>query len=277
MKIERIKNYNQKLLAVLGTIAILFALIGLIAFSLFIIDEISRNSFDDTNTGILTNEKIEELQKENKREQVISYENPKLIDTINSIYIIPISHKTLNEKEDINVNGLLDMYSGSGKLSKSDHRYSNRFYGEFNNVIIYDQNSDINKKLFNKRVNFDKIDAEYFSDDILILIKVAEKDTHKDGVINLIDYNSLYVYSINKNKLSKIGIDEMDVYNYKFLNNSKSLIIRFGVDKNKNGKYEDYNEPTIIKKYDYKTGELIDIVDKEIDSGLQKMLEGTIQ
>ena len=40
-------------------------------------------------------------KKEKKREQVISLEIPRLIDTLKSTYIIPVSHKTLNEKETV--------------------------------------------------------------------------------------------------------------------------------------------------------------------------------
>ena len=67
----------------------------------------------------------------------------------------------------------------------------------------------------------------------------------------------------------------MDVYNYKFINNSKDLVIGFGVDKNNDGQYEEYNEPTLIKKYDFKSEALTDIIDPKISSDLQKTLDGT--
>ncbi|MEP1489410.1 MAG: hypothetical protein ABJK28_13390 [Algibacter sp.] len=135
MKIEK---YNQKLLAILGTVGVLFSTVALIAFISITIMEHRRYNDDDIETGILSDEKIEKLQKENKRKQVISYKTPKLIDTLNSVYIIPVSHKTLNEKEDIN--GLLSTYASSaGDFNRTllDSRYSNRFYGAFNNVVIY--------------------------------------------------------------------------------------------------------------------------------------------
>ena len=161
-------------------------------------------------------------------------------------------------------------YSG-----QSDQRYSRTYYGDFNNIIVFDQNSETTKKLFNERINFDDIKTEYFEDDILLLLKVAEKDTHKDGVINLLDFKSLYIYSFNEKELRKIEHNGMDVFSYKFLNNSKDLIISFGVDKNNNGKYEYYNEPTILKKYNNKTKKITNIIEEKINSELQKMLEGT--
>ncbi|MCO7185910.1 hypothetical protein NH341_10755 [Tenacibaculum sp. XPcli2-G] len=279
MKIEKIKNYNQKLLAILGIIAGIFLIIALVSFISIVIQEHRRYNYEEPETGILSKEKIEKLQKENKREQVISYETPILIDTLNSQYIIPVSHKTLNEKEDIGLNGLLNAYSDSGSdfsvKEKRDERYSREYYGEYNNIIVFDEPNSINKKLFKKRINFNEIKSEYFNKEILILLKASDKDTFKDGVINLRDLTSLYIYSIKENKIRKIGIEGMDVYNYKFINKSKNLIIEFGIDKNKNGAFESYNEPIILKKYNFEKEKLVAIVDEKINSELQKKLEGT--
>ncbi len=272
MKIEKLKNYNQKVLAILGTLAIVLVIVSILGIAGIAISELFRfNNYNDIETGILSDEKIEELQKENKREQVISYENPKLIDTLNSIYMIPVSHKNLNEAE--NLNGLLNNRKGSYEYE--DSRYSRQIYGSYNNLIIYNQKSEVTKKLFDKRVNFNNINVEYFTDNILLLFKVAENDTYKDGVINLLDFKSLYIYSLIEKKLTKIENEEMDIISYNFLNESKDLIVSFGIDKNNDGKYEDLNEPTIIKKYNYKTGKLTNIVGEKTNSDLQKMLEGT--
>ncbi|MGW9684789.1 hypothetical protein [Flagellimonas sp. 2504JD1-5] len=269
MKIEK---YNQRLLAVLGTVAVIFLIIALIAFiSITIIEHLRYN--DDIETGILSDERIEELQKENKREQVISYDNPRLIDTLNSVYVIPVSHKTLNEPEDIGKT--LNAFSSSDDYEKSDSRYSSYHYGAFNNLIVYDAKKRTNRSLFDKRVNFNQITAEYFDDDIFLLMKVSEKDTHKDGVINLLDFKRLYIYSFKKKEIKTIGIDGMDIASYKFINNGKDLTIRFGVDKNDDGKYEEHNEPTLIKRYDFENGKLNEIVDEKLNSELQKILEGT--
>lgn len=115
MNIEKIKTYNQKLLAVLGTIVALMALIGLISILFFVGMEIGSSFGSKSEDGILSDEKIELLQKENKRQQIISYQIPELVDTVNLIYMIPVSQKTLNNPENIEddeVLGLLDMSGG---------------------------------------------------------------------------------------------------------------------------------------------------------------------
>lgn len=274
MNIDKIKNYNQKLLAVLGTVVVLLAIVALISISFFAIDEIMRsfrnNKQDD---GILSDERIEELQKENKRQQLISYETPRLVDTLNLVYIIPVSHKTLNSAEyiDEEVLGLLDIHGSY----KSDKRYSRQYYGDFNNLLVYDYKKHSINKLFNDRINFGNIQTEYFEDDILVLFTASTKDTYKDGVINQEDYKTLFIYSLNDKRLREIELDSADVSQLNFVENTKDLIIQFGIDHNKDGKFDQYSEPSLIKKYDYKSEKLIDIVSPEINTELQKNLEGT--
>jgi hypothetical protein len=274
MNIDKIKNYNQKLLAVLGTVVVLMAIVGLISISVFAIDEIMR-SFRNNNQddGILSDEMIEELQKENKRQQLISYETPRLVDTLNLVYIIPVSHKTLNSAEfiDEEVLGLLDMHGSY----KSDKRYSRQYYGDFNNLLVYDYKKHSINKLFNERINFGNIQTEYFKDDILVLFSASTKDTYKDGVINQEDYKTLYIYSLNDKRLREIQLDSADVSQINFVENSKDLIIQFGIDHNKDGKFDQYSEPSLLKKYDYKSEKLVDIVSQEINTELQRKLEGT--
>jgi hypothetical protein len=275
MNIEKLKNYNQKLLAILVTIIVLIAIVGFIFITYFAIDEISRsNKYKNQEDGILSDEKIEELQEENKRKQLISYDIPRLIDTLNLIYIIPVSHKTLKSAEFIADEEVLGLMDFSGSI-KTDRRYSSQYYGDFNNLLIYDLKENNTKKLFTERVNFGNIKAEYFDDDILILLEVSNQDTYKDGVVNLMDFKSLFIYSLKEKELRKIHQKNMDVSQVQFVENSKDLLIKFGVDQNGDGKYDEYSEPSIIKKYKFKKDELTNIVDENIDKELQQKLEGT--
>lgn len=276
MNIEIIKDYNQKLLAVLGTVIVLMLIIGLISFTYIAIIEMT-NYYDNNNQeeGILSADKIEKLQLENKRQQLISYDIPVLIDTLNLVYIIPVSHKTLNGAEYIG-NATLGLMNTTGSV-KSDKRYSSNQYGDYNNLLIYDSKKNNIKKLFDNRVNFGSLRTEYFDDDILILIEVSDKDTYKDGVINLEDLKFLCIYSLKDKDLRIIKIDNTDISKVSFVENSKDLFIKFGIDQNRDGKYSEYYEPSMIKKYNFKTRELTDIIDDEINNELQKKLEGTRQ
>lgn len=274
MNIEKIKNYNQKLLAILGSIVVLMAAIGLIMLIFFSITEMTRSiRYNHDDDGILSDEKIEKLQQENKRKQLISYDFPRLVDTINSIYIIPVRHKTLNTAEYINDEtlGLLDSY---GEV-KSNSRYSGYYYGSFNNLIVYDLKNGITRKLFDKRVNFGEIRTEVVGDDILILFTAAEEDTYRDGVVNLTDLKSLYIYSLKEGKLRSISGGGTDVVYYEFIPGSKDILVRLGIDYNEDGKFDSDSEPSIIKKYVYKSDELVVVIPQSLNAGLQKLLEGS--
>ena len=274
MNIEKVKNYNHKILALLATVILLIAVAGLFLMIYFVVTEIGKSNYDgNQDEGILSDDKIEVLQQEKKRQQLISYEMPRLIDTLNLVYIIPVSHKTLNGAEYIDGN-LLSKIEEGGSL-KSDGRYSSQHYGDFNNLLIYDYATSNVRKLFNDRVNFGNIRVEYFKDDILILLEASGNDTYKDGVINLIDFKSLYIYSLKDKELKNITWENADISQVLFIENNKDLLIKFGTDQNKDGKYDESCEPSLIKKYNFTTGELSNVVSEGLDKELQKKLEGT--
>ncbi len=276
MNIEKYKNYNQKLLAILGTIVALMAAVGLIMLIFFGITEMAREiRYNRQDDGILSEEKIEKLQQENKRKQVISFDFPKLVDTINSIYIIPVRHKTLNAAEyiDEEVLGVLDMYS-SGNV-KVDSRYSESYYGSFNNLLIYDLRNKSVETLFEDRINFSEIRTEVIGNEIIVLFVASLKDTYKDGVINLKDLKSLYAYSLSDKILRKISGDNLDVQHYDFILDSKNILISFGIDYDKDGQFDNTAEPSVVKKYDFAKDELVDIIDNETSKKLQNLLEGS--
>ncbi|KXX70561.1 hypothetical protein [Flammeovirga sp. SJP92] len=274
MNIEKIKNYNQKLLAFIGTLVLLIVIIGFLSLLVFVLSEIGSSfTREENNMGIIAQEEVQELEQENKRKQVISYNLPQLVDTVNLIYMIPVSHKTLKKAEDINED---DTSPRSSSYSKTSARYSKRYNGNFNNLLIYDHMKGETTKLYQGRMHFDYIKTEYFEDDILLLFKASTKDTNKDGVIDHKDLKSLLLYSLKDKKLRTVTLEKTDIYQYSFVEDKKELLIEFGIDYNKDGKYNASVEPTLIKKYDYKNDQLLDVIDPTLTDELQKQLQGTL-
>ncbi|NME68634.1 hypothetical protein [Flammeovirga aprica] len=276
MNIEKIKNYNQKLLAVTGTLVALFVLLGLMGLMLALVKEI-RWLFprENENVGLIAEEEVQELQQENKRKQVISYDLPQLVDTVNLVYMIPVSHKTLKKAEDIDDNYIEEQsfgFSGSGKRGS---RYSKVYNGYFNNLLIYDHKKNETKKLYEGRMQFDHINTEYFEDDILLVFTASTKDTNKDGVIDFKDLSSLMIYSLKEKKLRTVAIENTAIKEFSFVEDQKDLIISFGLDYNKDGKFDQYSEPTVIKKYDFKAEKLQNVIDTKLSEELQKQLQGS--
>lgn len=152
---------------------------------------------------------------------------------------------------------------------------SKQYYGDYNNLLIYDFKNQNVEKLFTQRINFRNIRTEYFKDDILVVIEATTDDTYKDGVVNQLDYKTLFIYSLSGKRLKEVKLENADVSQVNFVENNKDLIIKFGIDHNNDGKFDPYSEPSLIKKYDYNTGKLIDIVSENINNELQMNLEGT--
>lgn len=276
MNIERIKNYNQKLLAVFGTLLGLVAVIGLVFFLYVAISEFFWDTYEYEDEGILSHEKVEELLEENKRQQLVTYNDPQLLDTVNMVYLVAVSHRFLDTPEYIDggVLGLLNTFEPKSS-SKLDYRYSQQYYGYFNNMLLYDYKKNQLVKIIEKRVNFDEFQVEYFENDIIVWFKASTKDTYKDGVINQNDLRSLFLYSLKERKLKEINIDNADVKRVSFVENQKDIFITFGLDKNENGRFDRKEEPTQIKLYNFETGEISNLVSNQIHQELQKSLEGT--
>ena len=87
-RIDKIKNYNQVILAIAGTVGLIFV-IWLTAYAIWDMTYSWRNSGDDV--GILSSEQAEILQKENLRKQIISFNRLEMVDSVTQTYIIPVS------------------------------------------------------------------------------------------------------------------------------------------------------------------------------------------
>lgn len=93
-------------------------------------------------------------------------------------------------------------------------------------------------------------------DDVFIVFAVAATDSYKDGIVNSKDLKKLYIYSVKEQKLKDIGLNNADVITYKFIGESKNLLVQFGIDYNKDGKYDSSKEPKTPRSFNYKSGML---------------------
>jgi len=269
MNIEKIKNYNQKMLAALSTILVAMALIGLISLIIFVILELRPYGRHQTNT-LLSDEKVEQLKKDSLRQQIISYDTPRLVDTLNLVYVIPVQVKTLDRPEEMNteVLGLLDMKGSSSRGYKNSY-----YYGSFNNLIVHDFKKNSSEKISSKRMIGTDLLFRYFKDEIILTFTGSERDTDLDDKVTLLDFSSLYVYSMKDRRLRELSIENSTVESFKHVENEKDILIRFGYDRNKDNLFDSGTEPTFVMKYDYENESLTAIVDKELEKELQKIID----
>jgi hypothetical protein len=277
MNIEKIKNYNQKMLALVSTLGAILLLI----FIIMMIKELhlfGGHHYYNNPSGLIADDKVENLNQENQRKQIISYESPWLIDTLKSVYIVPVSITTLMKPEEIppisdGVMSLLDTYPS---FSKSKEGYYNKRYfeGSYANLILYYPLENKTLSLFNERILIGSVQAYYFKEDILLVFYSAEKDTDKDGIIDLNDARNLCIYSLNKGILKKISDGDNSVEKYQFIENTKDLLVEFSLNQYKEKQFTGYRTPCKIMKYSYETQELVDIIPQKIQENMQKLVEG---
>jgi len=278
MKIEKIKNFNQIILAIAGIFGVILLLIGIIIACSDLFRNIGYNRKSSTITNsLISEEKVEIFNKENQRLQIVSYELPELVDTLNAVYIIPVSVSTLDKPEtvvesayDEGVMGLLDTYSS---VKSKGYYAENYFEGLFANIIVYQPILNKTVLLFNERIMLNGIRTYYFKDDILLIFFTAEKDTNKDGLINFKDDKNLCIYSLETEKIHRIAEGTNSITDYKFIENSKDLLIEFSLSQYNDVKFKSY-KPQKIMKYEFETEKLSEVVPVKIQQQMQNLLEG---
>lgn len=269
MNMDKIKNYNQKILAILGTVLLAAGIIGLIMLVIIVSTTLFPKSQSTTNT-LLSDDKAIELKKDSLRQQIISYQSPKLVDTLNLVYLIPVDVKTLEKSEKSD----REVFSGSGeKRVLYEVSTEHEFYGSFNNLIVYDYKNNLAQKVCDYRIIGTDLTVKYFGDEIIIVFTGAEKDTNKDGVVTLEDFKSLFVYSLKDKNLRKVEIKNSTVDSFKFVEKKKDILITFGCDRNADNIYDSEKDPTFIMRYDYVKKLLVPIVDKGLEAGIQKIID----
>ena len=276
MNIEKIKNYNQKMLALISTLGFILLLM-LIILLINDLPFFRKSNPTDYPSGLISGEKIEKLNQENLRKQVISYETPWLIDTLKSVYLIPVSISTLKKPEVPELHADILSYSDTySDFSKSyDVNYNKRYFrGSFTNLILYYALENKILSLFSERILIGSVQAYYFNDDILLVFYSAEKDTNNDGIIDLDDIRNLCVYSLKTEKLKKISDGENSVEFYQFIENTKDLLIEFSLYQYTDKQLISSLKPNKIMKYEYNSQKLTDIIPKKIQQDMQKLIEG---
>jgi hypothetical protein len=276
MKIEKIKNFNQIILAIAG-------ILGIVLLLVFIgigVSELFRGV--DTNTPMITNslisdEQIETLEQDNLRLQVISYDTPRLIDTLNSVYIIPISVSTLDRPEKIveESDELLMLMDTRSSAKMRGYYRENYFEDLFANLVVYQPAQNKSVLLFNERIVLSRPFPHYFDDDILLVFFTVEKDTDQDGLINFKDDKKLCIYSLKTDKMRQISYDKNSITDYQFIGESKDLLVEFELSLYENVEFRSH-KPRKVMKYDFANEKLSEVVPNQIQKQMQTLVQGTI-
>lgn len=259
---EKVKNYNQFMLAMAVTIGVIFLLFGTIAF----IVETSSYWFRDSqnqNSGILAEEKSPETLRDTIPKQLVSFRNIELLDSAEQIFIFPITQAALVDLESYE-----DFYRFSGRSKFRKDRV-------FNNLLLYDSKNETSKVLFSSRISISHYQSLKIKNETFLFILGSSKDSNKDKFLDGDDLQELFVYDILKKKLVKIEIGRNRTI-LEIINPDKTDIVfgSFGLDRNKDGEFAWHREAVIFQKIDIKNGRLVEVASEKQIEDLQKLLEG---
>ena len=269
---DKLQKYNQRLLAVLGTIAVVALVLLVLIMGGVMINEVMRSfQFNDqTDNGlILANDSTEtkENAEEFIRKQELTLGTPRLIDTLNAIYLIPVSQVNLKDPEYVRadkVQGLLE--------SSSSKRYWS-YSGYFNNVILYDQKAQSKTAVFEEKILIAQFQHREINDQLFLFIQGVTEDSNGNQKLDGTDLKSFYTYNIRTQELSTYEFVGFGLDNYYVTHNSGEVMVRFTKDKDGDGEIDQYREPTIIKSLNLKTGEMTDLVNDQMMKKLQQLID----
>jgi len=267
-RIDRIKNFNQVILAIAGTIGVLL----LICLAFLALDELSRTFFrssDSNNQGILAIEETDVLNRDSLRKQIISFNRIQVVDSINQIFLIPVTQANLAAAE--NDNGQL-------MNTKSIGRSYGKFYSNiYNNLVLHDKIKNDSQIIFEERISIENFIIHESGQKKYIVIPGCNTDSNSDGYLNEDDLQELFIFDIQNRKLNRIESKE----NYTTLkvyqpNKSNDLIAQFGIDRNSNGIFNNKNEPMIFYRINLEKMVIEEFVSQKQIEELQSLLEGKI-
>ncbi|MBP6235549.1 MAG: hypothetical protein KA536_05395 [Saprospiraceae bacterium] len=266
-RIDKVRNYNQILFAIAGTIGIVFIL-----FAAFLtLEEMSWSFFnnnDDKNNGVLAISDTNQLLKDSLRKQIISFDGIQIIDSLSQTYLLQITQANLASVESINkFNGRMN--------TKSIGTYENFQGNIYNNLVVFNSEKGTSNIIFDNRISIKDFIIHESDSKKYIVIPACSVDSNLDRYLNSEDLQELFIYDVSNDKVNKIKANE----NYTTLNyfqpeKSNDLIVHFGIDRNKDGIFEDSKEPMIFFKINLKSMSLEEFVSEKDMNKLQELLEG---
>lgn len=268
---ETLKNYNQKLLAILGTLALVGLSFILLTGMYYFIESTFFDKRDHLyQRGLNVEESTLGEAEEPKVSQAISFEAPELIDTAKALYLVPVSQvntdiKAGNQREDL----WLGRSSAFFRKGYSTFKYS----GSYNNIVLHKQKENISTSVFDIKIHIKSFQDYVIQGKSYLLIYGATQDSNKDRQLSDQDLQSFFIYNIEKKQLTEVTEPGMGLISYQILYGTDEIALRFGEDSNKNGIINYQQEPVYVKKFSLSSGKTMNIVSPELLEELQSLIE----
>ncbi len=267
MENNKLKTYNQRIIAALITVLLIIAATVLIKI---VVEEIKPLFRHDAQTNtLLSDDKVEKLKSDSLRQQIISYQSPILVDTLNLVYLIPVDVKTLNksEKNDKAVT------SSRKERVLAEMSMENEIYQSFTNLIVYDYKNNTTQKVCSSRLIGSNLKIKYFNDEIILVFPGADTDSNHDGMVNYQDLKSLFIYSLKEKKLQKFGIKNSSVKSFNFIEKQKDILVSWEFDRNGDNEFDSETEPDFITRYDHAQKLMVPVVNSALEKEIQQIID----
>lgn len=264
-----LQKYNQKLLAIFGTmVSIALAVILLVALFDFLGDSFfnSRNKPSKPRGVVIDQQQFLDTTAFEYTQQ-ISVLEPYQLDTTQPIFLIPIGQK--DQKTRL---GKVAVAGWSSQEYASEDYYYSSFSGLFNNFVLVDYTTDEKLPVFQTKVAITEWAYLKIDTTQIILFKGTDTDTDGNGMLNSDDYQSLFVYNVQNRKVGNLRFDNETVLSFEPLSLTSKFYVRTGKDIDGDLEFSSYSEPTDLYFYDVYTGESETLVPNEIKAELQRIL-----
>lgn len=265
----KLQKFNNIIFAVFGSLGIILGLFGLFEM----LKETFFNNYKN-NSAVLSTEVVQKLSDKNQLRQLIDLDFPIVLDTAKGLFLFPVSQKTLSHS--IQRNYKADFYENipANSINPQITLSTKLAFGDYNNLIISEKCESNFQLIFNFKVSVHQVDYLNSPSIPALVISATEYDSNKDKVLSSEDMQELFIWNVNTGKMSKIELPNYSVLEYAYVGLIDKLIIKYGFDLNKDGKFDSEKEPTILKSYSFKTGKLETIIDSTLIEKTSNILNG---
>lgn len=268
---DKLTRYNQKLLAIIGTMLLIATagalLIGIGAFIVSVID------FSDTDVGIKVNDHtIADADSVSyTRYQEICYDSPVQVDSAQALFIIPVGQINRETRQ---------MYkSEEYKIALSSSNSFRPFqFSLYNNFVLYDNISKESKNIFDELVAISRWQViEKDKSNYALAFIGANTDSNSDKKIDRQDFQIFYIYYLSDRKLMKYSFQGRTVTELMPMRDTDLIAIKLGNDSDNNLEYSPESEPNEIVTLNLETRNISEIVPVVLKSKIQALIDGIDQ
>ncbi len=259
---EKLKKYNQILLAFLGTVVLFWGLLGLIYVAF---EFLGHTRHDSPEPQLLAEEQVKKLAADSIRKQIISFNRAELIDTTRLFYLIPVDQAQLDKAEKY----------GSTNRNKSHYLDDSDYHTPaHNNILFYNGINKTTYPLFKKRVSINSYETFYSGKQIVAHFAVTDTDSNHDGFMSHKDLQKLYIFLPEFSRFLEIEAVDKTFYSLQRLGKTDDFIAKYGLDRDKNGQFDHEIEPFVFYRLNLQEGKLVDIIPDTLIEQLQRRLDG---